>query len=796
MVTVGLVVLAALPAFGEPTQLVDIETGPSRTTQAQLIEANEQGVLYTQVERDGGTALFWSGWEGAAQRVLSVADAGVKARRFGDGFIVFTGTEVQRLGVEPSPQLTFLTAADDLSSFVETNSTSSVWWAGSAGTFVTDGSAEGTRLFTTANNPRVALGNSLFFAGATLTRVDEAGLLVDTGIPLSFGGFARAGDHLVVGGTPARNELGQDLPPSGTCSILGGGESAWLGCRRPDGGQEFLITDGTPAGTSTRLLFAAGDQWIDTYAASADYVVFDGRLSDISGSFVLARSGSASPAQFRGCFGFEKLVGDVLLGNFRAISLAEFGTCRQISNVERSRQVGRRALLQLHDEGRFLLTDGTDAGSVSVPAELPDWPTASSEPTLVGSDGVRAIYATTQGAWVTDGTASGTRRVGSSAEFFGHSVLALEEGRFLAFASNGDSWEPPFGVLGVAGGLLVGRNGCDAFTVDEERVRRELPSVGCAAEIKTGAAGALIRNTNGTTSLVRAEGTFLLVGDVELAGGTRCGKKACWYVTRDGATGLANVVDLESGANTALPEILTQNGLELVAATDVAVVVSHALGTFAVRRAGGRVVMESRQFSEEPPLHFGVTASGSIVWYSAASSGALRALSGSGDEAVPVACQPLGLSITGDRVNLLCMSFVPADHPPERALWSGTIQNGLEKIAAGKDEAEAPLLPSGDGEAIGFTMAKESDGTGRFVVTDGKARREYAGLQGGDMARVRAGYVFAATRESVPDFELWVLPVQTGCGCGSGGEILLLGALLLFRRANRFSGREGSTARR
>lgn len=795
MVATVVVVLAALPAVGEPSLLVDIDTSPSRSAQAQLVEANEQGVLYTQFEREGGTALFWSGWEGAPRRVSSVTDGGVKARRLGDGFVIFTGAEVARLEVSSSLQLTSLAAVADLSSFVDTNSTSSVWWAGSEGTFVTDGTPGGTRRFTTANDARVALGTSLFFNGTTLTRMDESGVLVDTGIPLSFGGFTRARDHMVVGGTPVRNELGEDLSSGMGCFAAGGGESAWLRCRTPDGGHELLTSDGTPSGTTTRYAFVDGGVLIDIYAASAEHVVFSGAVSSSRGNFALSRAGSGPPVPFSFCFTPRTIIGDTLISPY-AIGPAVGSGCMQIPEVKQARQVGSRALLQLNQEGRFLLTDGTDAGSVSVPAELPDWPTASSEPTLLGSDGLHALYSTTQGVWSTDGTASGTRRVGSSAEFFGHTVLGLEEGRFFAFASNGDSWEPPVGVLGVAGGLLLGRDGCEAFTVDEDRARRSLLAAGCVSEVKVGTDGALLRNTDGVTSLARVEGTFPLVGDVELESGVRCGKKVCWYVTRQDSTHVANVVELESGRSSTLPTILTEDDLQLVVATDAALVVSHSLGTFAMRRDGGRVVMETTQFTEEPALHFGVTTSGSLVWYSAVSGGGVQVLSGRGDSELPLTCSNrLGLKVTGDRVSVLCLTVTATGN--EISLLSGTVEDGLEPIAVGnQNEGETPFLPSGDGEVIGFLMMKPFEGTGRFVLTDGKTRREYPGLHGSGMARVRGGYVLAATRDSVPDLELWVLPEQGGCGCGSGGESLLLGVLLLFRRAGRFSGRTGSTGGR
>lgn len=764
MVTVGLVaVLAALPPFGDPSLLVDIDTGPSPTTQAQLVEANEQGVLYTQVERDGGTALFWSSWEGAAQRVFSVLDAGVKARRFGDSFIVFSGAAVERLDVSPAPQLTSLTPARDLSYFLDTNSTDALWWAGSEGTFVTDGSSAGTRLVA-ANQARIALGTNLFSRGT------------------------RAGDHVVIGagpGTPVRNELGEDLPNSSSCFVFGGGESAWLGCRNPDGGQELMTTDGTPAGTSTRFRFASGEQWIDTYVASADYFVLDARLSGTSGNHVLARAGSAPPQPLGlGCFAYDKIVGDVLIGNYLAIPLSsEFGTCQRIGEVASSRQVGRRALLQVKNEGRFLLTDGTDGGSVSVPASLPDWPTASSAPSLVGSDGVRAIYSTTQGAWVTDGTASGTMRVGIFAEFFGHSVLAQEDGRFAVFAPNGDRWEPPVGVLGVAGGILVGRNGCDAFTVDEDRVRRELPSVGCVAETKLGKEGALVRNSDGITSLIRVEGAFALAGEVELVGGVRCGKKVCWYISRQEAVHLPNIVDLESGGNTTIPTILTQDHIELVAAIDSVLVFSHPEGAVAVRRTGGTLVMEQRQSFRDPTLRLGVTTSGSIVWTSE-SGGGLNVFSGRGDSTIDVPCSiTLGLSVTGDRVNVLCTS--PSQMQSEVALWSGRVGDEFRSIAVGtRNETAIPHLPTGDDKVLGFMMTNELDDTGRFVFADEGESRSMTGLLGGEVARVRAGYVFAATLDSVRDFELWVLPVlPSGCGCSGGGaELAMVLGLLLFRR--------------
>jgi hypothetical protein len=276
----------------------------------------------------------------------------------------------------------------------------------------------------------------------------------------------------------------------------------------------------------------------------------------------------------------------------------------------------------------------------------------------------------------------------------------------------------------------------------------------------------------------------LLFGDVELVGGVRCGKKACWYVTRQEATFLTKVVDLESGTNSAIPTILTQNRIELLAAIDSALVFSHPSGVVAVRRSGGTVVMEEVQSFTEPRLRWGLTASGAIVW---TTGGDLSVLSARGDSSVSLTCDhPLALSTAGDRVNVLCAN---SGWPiAERSLWSGTIEDGLQSIAVGTPaESEVPFLPSGDDELIGFTMAKDLEPIGRFVVTDGKDRREFPGLLAGEVARVRAGYVFAATRESVVDAELWVLPASpSGCGCSGGGGtelMLLLGVLLLRRRS-------------
>ncbi len=778
---VGLVVVAVLPKFGPPALLVDIETGPSRQVHPQLIEANDDGVLYTQLEREGGTALWWSRWDGVPERVRSLADAGVRARAFKDGFILFASSgepvAVERLDLSSAPALEPLITVTDVDSFPLTDSTTSVWWGGSAGTFVTDGTSGGTRLVTPLAGAIAALGDRLFYMDSRSLQRWENGQLFDTGVPA--GRPFRAGGHLVINGVVPRNETGVALTSALGCSASGGGDFAWLACDFllvVDAGH-ILSTDGTPEGTTTRLTFRGTDRLATLDVASSDYVLFSGTWNDRGLHHSIARDPSASVLTLNsGCGQVAVVHGDVAVCPFRTLSLRGLGSLATLP-VEASRKVDRRALLQLEGEPRFLLTDGTDAGSKFVPAEVPSWPTDSSNPRLVESDGVHALFDTTLGVWMTDGTPKGTLRVGDTAQFFGHSVLATD-GRFVAFDQNRQSWMPPDGVIGVAHGLLVGRIGCEAFSVDEARVRKAVTALGCVEQVEPGKDGALLRNAEGLTWLLRAgHDPFALVGDVHLPSGVHCGRSTCWYMSRAQTTFRANQLALNTGRVTQVAAVLLTEGVPPLGGSDF-VLVTQQLDSGAVR------FVATRPSGAQTPITrpFVFANDGALVSF----AGGLSIIGPGGDSHSSLPCgDTLELGVTGNRINAICES----NPVGSVTLWSGTLDAGLKAITVGNTFAESdfPSMPSG-GDVAGFTVSSYGKPS-RFVVFDGTDRIEFPGMFGGDFVQLRSGLVFAGGIESGKDRELWVLrDPRSGCGCGVGAESMFaLAVVLLALRRRRLS---------
>lgn len=772
-----LVVVAALPS-APPELLVDIDTQPSIAHPPQLVGANADGMLFVQLVPEGGHALFWTSWEGPAVQLAPAAPFPNRSTAFslGDGFIVFRSLELDRVRVEhlaltPEPRLEPLVEVSGLRAFPQTGSKTRFWWASPEGTFVTDGTPAGTRNLTSLNFPEAVIGETIYFVDRSsnlLSRWEDGGIEA-LGLHVPFG-VVRVGDHVVIDGMNPINEAGEVLTNS-QCYALGADRFGWLQCAGADAGRDLFVTDGTPAGTSLRF---RGGQFLRLGTVTDERAIFSDLLD---GGFItraLDRVGSSPPTPFP-CEPSALLGETVVCGGAAITSLAGTELVRvRLNSLEPPTMAaaGSRALLQAPGQAQFTLSDGTRAGTRLVPDQLPSWPTESSRPKLFASDGLRALFNTTRGSWLTDGTREGTFRVGDDAEFFGHSVLAAD-GTFVVHGADGRQWPAPPGTIGVAGGVLVGRSGCDAFMVDEERAKTPLTGLGCVQAIEPGRDGALLRNSTNQVFLLRkGHAPYPLPGEVQLSSGVACGKEACWYLEKVGAGSfLAQRLVLASGeANTITVPL--DRALPFRASDWLFASTPQWGSLFTVHPDHSRTELDFPFTITPEGRLLGVTRDG-LISIDGKQRGSLRGVDG--------CMQALELTVTGNMVHVLCVGS-------SVRLFSSLLDGGTSWEPTESASAfRAPTLPTG-GDVWAFSMTDPLATEGDFVMSDGERRLTTPHLVGTDFTKVRHGYVFAGTRPLATDLELWVVPdpqeekKAEGCTCGQGSLLWSLGLVLLLRR--------------
>ncbi|MFO0599913.1 MAG: hypothetical protein U0228_31680 [Myxococcaceae bacterium] len=807
---VALTVLAALPAFDAPRLLVDLETSPSTTSTPELVSANADGVLYTQLEPGGGAALWWSGWQGAPVRLLAVVDPGqrganvvqdltfgmktVLARPLGTGLIVFArdGDVVTVSRVEGAAVTPLITVTRPVT-FPDTDRLDTVWWSAAEGTFVTDGTPGGTSLVTPLRNCAFVLGTDLWIVTPGQLRKLENGELINPGFRPD--NVVRAGHHLVIGMpfAPAQNEL-REVLATPSCTAVGGGEFAWIDCATSDGRQSVSSTDGTPGGTTTLVFDAISS--VD--AASADYLVFSvNRGGPLASVCVSRTAGGLVATPFSGCtlalgeVAVNRIVGDTLVSVGGLTHLPD-GTCLPMVRPTAIAAAGREPVLQLGLPQKFVVSDGTDAGTREVPEQLPAWPTSSSSPRLLGGNGSLALFDSTRGVWMTDGTQGGTRFVGQRAQLFRSGILAFDGEPFVV-DDQGRRTSAPAGVEGVSRDFLVGRSGCDLFFLDEARQRRLVPEVGCVDSLTLSDDGALISNSAGVAWLFRPPHAPLELGR-DVSQQLRCGKKLCWFLSRQAGETAAKFIDVESGAIATAPGTLPSSDVQLQVASDVGLVYSY------VDLDGRhRAMIRFLDGQEEVPQAFVAALDGTLL---RPVDGSLVARDASGERVLlecPGGFPPL-ISFAGSRVNALCTRASTGE-----VMFTGSLDGPFHEVALADDgfTFTVNMLPYGDGSLVGFSKVDFGATRARFVVTDGDEVREFPAVRGEGLVKVRAGWVFIGSPERVKDNELWVLPLpqsRAGCGCDAGGvELAAVVVLLLLRgrmtRARPTGARSGPTPR-
>lgn len=786
----GVLVLAALPS-APPELLVDINTKPSLASPPQLLSANADGVVFSQQQLDGGDELYWSTWDGPPVEIgpINPGDQPLLITSFGPSFFVFRnasgGTRLERLDVTPRPRLELLQLTAPVTGplgqyiFPPSDSTTRLWWWTGSGIYITDGTPAGSRLVTDAGVPFGVLGDTLYLAGNDeLLARWENGQLQSLGRRAEFG-VVLVNSHLVFSGLNPYNELGTPLSAElaqSDCEGLGDEHFGWLLCTAPDG-KDLFVTDGTPQGTARRF---QGDRTVRLVAGTDEraYLWTPPAGGGTTVPTVIEREGAGGPSPFPGC-GPLIQVGETLrcssaittLSGSEVVTFAA-GAGSFADNVV---PAGPRALLQLRGEARFLLTDGTRAGTRKVPEALLPGLTESSNPKLFATDGLRALYTTTQGVWITDGTPAGTFRAGDDAEFFGHSVLTAD-GAFRVLPLDGEPWQAPFGVLGVAAAQLIGRVGCDAFTIDEQKARTPLTDLGCIELVQPGRDGALLRNSVGNTWLVRkGHAPYPLPGEVQLKSGVTCGKETCWFLTKGGEAFIANQLKLDTG-------VVTPIDVPLEAALPFRASDSYFLSTlewpnlFSLQPNGSRTLLDVPVTLAPDGRLLGATPDGVAVIGTSETPRALRGC-----------VYSTGISVTGNTIHTLC-----AGEDFSTILFSGPLDGGTDWVkregTARNPDDRIPTLPSG-GEVWALSMVTYSHSDGDLLITDGKDTVTHAHLSGSEFTRVRGGYVFAGSSSDVPDTELWVIPdplPPASCGCGQGGAICSLGLVLIFRRRRGF----------
>jgi hypothetical protein len=666
--------------------------------------------------------------------------------------------------------------------FVEARSTDAVWLFDDTSVWVTNGTPAGTR----AVVPSHGLAPPFEFVLETNHRVGGyvGGQFIiwgEDGVQQSarpdIFTVSTTANGFIFGGTDLSAETGPPLARGACMALRGGG---WANCRQSTSFVGAIFsTDGTVAGTMPRDQV---DSFIDPVYADAQWLVYQ---SDV-GFTVLERSGPPRRLS-TACLATDRRtrVQNGILVCFDALVPLDGGPFTPVEGVHRAISRNGAELFLETQGGGLELTDGVPDGGRR---QLRDRAiTEPSFPSVLTSDGVTALYATaTAGTWLTDGTTEGTVRVGDDGLRWGSGALGRTDAGIRGFDDHAREVPLPAGVVGASGAWALGIDGCSVFRVDAEGKRATLRTPRCPRRVVPFDDAALLVLDDGRAMLIHPPNEPLALGsDVDVEGGTRCGKELCWIRSRPDAAGNVEFRTVNAAKKTITVEdvVPAEAPVELLAATDgLLITLARDTGAVRIKPRGQLATLDKTRLDLVVLL-----ASSKTETVVAFDRTFLRFGADGSSSGEQLDCEVAALAATDDTV------------------WVATETCSVSKARLlgfhGKTTTEVNL----DGQVV--TELRAEPAQVFFVTNAGLRAADDTGAQveltskgrPGNVGRVRAGLVFAAT-DDAQDTELWVVRFArpaAACGCSNAEATLALVALvlLLLRNSRARAGRPAPTRR-